>query len=204
MMPTALRTSLLLLVFGSAGLAGWSGTALAFPLSDGADANHVVGQADFDTGFVDFELDPFFGAQPTSSSRFFVTSDVAYDTANQRLFVADLHNHRFLMFELGAGITGDIAASLVLGQPDFVTGGTDPADPFGHFNTQNAAFGCTTEVNACGVHRAWGVAFSQGLLFGTDPDNNRVLVWDLASPANGMAATYVLGQPDFSTNAPNS
>lgn len=178
--------------------------AIAFPLNDGAAANDLTGQADFATGFVPFDEDPFFGAQPASERRFFVTSDVAYDLANERLFVADIHNHRFLIFDLTGGVTDDMAATFVLGQPDFFTGGADPNDPFGHFNTPNTTFGCTAPINACGVHRAWSVAYdgNRNLLFGADPDNNRVLVWDLGAVIqNGMPATYVLGQQSFTTNA---
>src|SRR5439155_248187 len=41
-------------------------------------------------------------------------------------------------------------------------------------------------------------------LFAADPDNQRVLVWDLAAGiTNGMAAKYVLGQATFTTNTRN-
>ena len=44
-----------------------------------------------------------------------------------------------------------------------------------------------------------GLAYdaAQNFLFVSDTDNNRILVYDVSTPSNGMAATYVLGQTDF-------
>ena len=184
--------------------------ASAIPLTSGSAANDVVGQEDFNTGIEDFDTVQFFGAAFPSAKRMFVPSDVVLDETNDRLFVADLHNHRILIFDVGGDLDDDISASFVLGQPDFVTGGADPADPYGNTNTANALYGCSAGVNACGLHRAWAVAYdpTNQILFGADPDNHRVMVWDLSlGITNGMPATYVLGQQDFvssSTNTPCS
>lgn len=181
-------------------------TAAGFPVVSGGKANDVVGQADYATGFVDFAVDPFFGGG-TSRTRMFVPADVAYDAANERVFVADVHNHRFLVFDASSGLPAGAPAVFVLGQPDFVTGGADGADPYGHSNTQNPAAGCTTAINACGVARAYAVAYDDvhDRLFAADPDNHRVLVWDLsAGIANGMAARWVIGQANFTGDARNS
>ncbi len=181
-------------------------TASGFPVVSGGKANDVVGQANYTTGFVDFAVDPFFGGG-TSRTRMFVPADVAYDSANERVFVADVHNHRFLVFDASSGLPAGAPAAFVLGQPDFVTGGADGADPYGHSNTPNPAAGCTTAINACGVARAYAVAYDgvNQLLFAADPDNHRVLVWDLAAGiANGMAARWVIGQPSFTRDTRNT
>ncbi len=184
-----------------------SGVASGFPVGTGLNAQDVIGQSDFDTGFVNFSQDAFFGARVASADSMFVAADIAYDQANKRLFVADAHNHRYLVFDISGGLTANLSASFVLGQPDFVTGGAEVDDPYGNTNTQNPGNGCTTEINACGVHRAWSVAYDSAnqRLFGSDPDNNRVLVWDLSGGiTNGMAASSVLGQPDMITAEHNT
>lgn len=181
--------------------------AHGFPIVDGSRANEVLGQADFTTGYVPFDQDPFFGAQPTSERRFFVTSDLAYDESGERLFVADIHNHRILVFDLWGGIGEDPQASFVLGQPDFTTGGADPENPYGNVNTANPSYGCGEGVNACGLHRVWAVSYDpvNDRLFAADPDNHRILVWDLLfGLTDGMPATYVLGQSSFTTREQNA
>lgn len=181
-------------------------SAHAFPMTNGARANEVVGRPDFVSGFVDFAVDDFFGGG-TSRTRLFVPTDIDYDEANERVFVADLHNHRYLVFDASSGIPTNLAAAFVLGQPDFTTGGADATAPYGHQNSQNPAAGCTTAVNACGVRRAYAVAYDgvRQRLFAADPDNHRVLVWNLAAGiTNGMAAQYVLGQARFTSDARNS
>jgi hypothetical protein len=181
--------------------------AAAFPLADGSGANHVLGQGDYTTGFVDFASDPFFGARSAAANSFFYPVDAAYDERSDRLFVADMHNHRVLGFDVPGAVIDGMNATLVLGQPDFTTGGAVGSDPYGNSNTPNAANGCTTAINACGMHRVWAVDFdsANGRLFVVDMDNNRVLVWDLSgAAASGMPAAHVLGQPDFQTETPNT
>ncbi len=174
--------------------------AYAFPVGTGLTANHVIGQSDFTTGFINFSQATFFGAQPATDSNMFGISDLAHDRSRDLLYAADTHNHRFLVFDITNGVTNNMAATYVLGQPDFVTGGADPANPFGNTNTQNAANGCTSAINGCGVHRARSVAFARfdRWFFASDPDNSRILAWDMfGSITNGMQADYVLGQPDM-------
>ena len=183
------------------------GEAEAFPLTSGASANRVIGQADFNAGFVSFATDPVFGARAASASSLFVPSDVAYDEDRSRLFVADMHNHRIVVYDLAAGIAANPAAVYVLGQPNLTTGGTGAGNLYGNKNTQNAAQGCTTAVNGCGLGRAWAMAFDSGQnrLYVADTDNHRVLVWNFAAGiTNGMSASNVLGQPSFSINAKNA
>jgi hypothetical protein len=188
------------------GLALGARGAAAFPVTSGSKANDVIGRADYVTGFVDFAVDPFFGGG-TSRTRLFVPGDVDVDEANERIFVADVHNHRVLVYDAIGGIPANAPAAFVLGQPDFTTGGADAAAPFGHEDTPNPAQGCAAGVNACGMRRPYSVAYDsvRDRLFVADPDNHRVLVWNLAAGiGNGMAARYVLGQPNFTTNSRNT
>ena len=176
--------------------------ASAFPINDGSEANAVIGQLDFNTGYDPASI--LFGAQQTSDNRFFANNDIAYDAANERLFVSDTHNHRILVFDLSNGVNGDLSASFVLGQSDFTTGGTTPGNEFGNTNSQ---FGeCDTEINACGIGTVDSLAYDaeNQRLFASDQFNHRVLAWDLSNGiTNGMAASFVLGQADLVSGKAN-
>jgi DNA-binding beta-propeller fold protein YncE len=112
---------------------------------------------------------------------------VAYDDTGNRLFVTDTNNNRVLVFDAGTGsISNGMNASYVLGQSNFT--GNSPGS------------------GATGLDRPAELAFDsvRNLLFVSDMDNHRVLVYDFSTPSNGMSATYVLGQPNMSTNTPAS
>jgi len=74
-------------------------------------------------------------------------------------------------------------ASLVLGQPDFVTT-TDP------YTTQS------------GFRNPTGIASDGNILVLSDTDNNRVLIWKTIPTTIDQPADLVLGQPDFTTVQP--
>jgi uncharacterized protein (TIGR03437 family) len=76
------------------------------------------------------------------------------------------------------------AADVVVGQPDFLT-----VIP-GLTQTQMRL---PTSVATDGQHLAV-----------SDTDNNRVLLWNSIPTTNGAPADLVLGQPDFTSNTPNS
>jgi len=108
---------------------------------------------------------------------------VAFDGSGN-LWVPDALNHRVLEFP--APFTTNMPASLVLGQADFVhasanQGGAAPTSATLNFPHQ--------------------VAFdSSGRLFVSDSGNSRTLVF--APPfSNGMNASLVIGQPDFTSAA---
>jgi uncharacterized protein (TIGR03437 family) len=72
-------------------------------------------------------------------------------------------------------------ASLVLGQPDFIT-----ANP---------------NLSATGLRNPTAVATDGKILVVADTDNNRVLIWNNPPTVNGQPANVVIGQKDFSSNA---
>ena len=94
---------------------------------------------------------------------------------------------------VGSAHAGTIA-SRVLGQPDFLHGGTNTVDA--------ASFAFNTSEN---LHIAIAVD-SAGHLYAGDFLNNRVLGWHSVSAlVTGEPADLVIGQPDFETNvAPSS
>lgn len=113
----------------------------------------------------------------------------AHDIAGtaDRLFVADAGNHRLLAWSPHPG--GDGPADLVLGQPDFTSGGEFPYQPQ---TPTSLRFPYAVAVDP--VADRMVVA---------DTANNRVLVWDGVPAASGAPADHVLGQPDFARNGEN-
>ena len=162
--------------------------------STGQAARLVIGQANFTAGN--------FGA---TNSLLGSPSGLAY--ANGVLWVVDANrlggspnNNRVLRFsDVGTypgptqdpTIPGSLcgvcrgAASLVLGQPDFVSNNFTLSAT--GLRSPNAI--ATAEINGNTI-----VAVA-------DTDNNRILIWLKMPQANGQPADVVIGQPDFLHNA---
>jgi hypothetical protein len=147
-------------------------------ITNGMSASYVLGQPDFTTA-TDNGNSP---GQNTLDPR-----GVVYDSKNDRLFVGGSDTRRVMVFDLSGGITNGMNASYVLGQPDFVT--------------KEAA--TTTQNKFPGQARDLAYDEDNDYLFVSDA-GGRVLVFDVApgNIANGMDASYVLGQPDFTTSSP--
>ena len=94
---------------------------------------------------------------------------------NGNIWVADTNNNRVLEFK--PPFSSGMAASVVLGQPDMTSNGSGVT--------------ATTMEFPVGV-----VSDSAGNIWMTDQDNSRVL--EFKPPfTNGMAASVVIGEPDF-------
>ncbi|TSC59509.1 MAG: Uncharacterized protein LiPW15_814 [Parcubacteria group bacterium LiPW_15] len=107
----------------------------------------------------------------------------AIDSVNHRLFVSD--RYRVLVYNLNSSNQlVDSAADYVLGKSDFrkyyVAGVAN-----------NNLLGPTDLAYDSVGNR----------LFVVDQDNNRVLVFDLSTITNGMSASFVLGQANFTSSA---
>jgi streptogramin lyase len=140
--------------------------------TNGANADGVLGQADFVTG-----------ASGLTASNMNTPWGVHVDT-DGRLWVAERSNNRVTRFENAALKANGAAADGVLGQPDFVTAAAD---------VKRFSFDGPRGVFVDGL----------GRLFVGDEGNTRIMVFSgAATKANGGNADYVLGQPDFTTNAP--
>lgn len=135
------------------------------PFATGMNASLVLGQANFTSR----------GAATTNSG----LSEphlIVFD-ASGNLWVTDTGNNRVLEFR--PPFANGMAASLVIGQPDFVSSGVATTGSSLDFPT--------------------GIAFdNSGNLWVADLGNGRVLEFKPAF-ANGMSASLVLGQPDFTT-----
>lgn len=137
------------------------------PLTSDQSANGVLGQGEFTTS----------GSALTAAT-FLEPVDTAEDDAGN-IYVSDLGNNRVLQFK--PPFANGMSASLVIGQPDFVTGPVN--------TTQN------------GLRQPGGLAFDRsGNLWVVDFGNNRILQYKPPF-ATDMNASLVLGQANFTPSA---
>ncbi len=154
---------------------------MVFPASnitDGENATDVLGQVD--KGIVSWTT---IGANDAPNAKgVYNPRDVAVDTVHHRLFVADSENNRVLVFNLSSSNQlVDYSADYVLGQPNFKSS-SSPLSQSSLFDP---------------VALAYDVANDR--LFVADQLSHRVVVFDVGAITNGMNASYVLGEPDFTT-----
>ncbi len=134
-------------------------------------ADYVLGQSNFT------------GADPgTTQGGMSGPFQLAFDDANNRLFVADYGNRRVLVYDVTSISNGENAA-YVLGQANFTSS--------------------TSAATQSGMAGPLGVTYSSSnnYLFVSDSSNSRVLVYDVTSISNGENAAYVLGQADFTSSS---
>ena len=144
--------------------------------ANGAPADAVFGQPDFNTGF---DLTTFI-AIPSATQLYFPTQ--IYVDALDNLWVADQQFNRVLMFPNASTAPSSEAATKVLGQSNFVDDAT---------GTTASAFNFPTGIYG-------DVA---GNIYVAEFQNSRILIFENAvSLANGSAASIVLGQTDFVSN----
>lgn len=148
----------------------------AAPLSTGESASLVIGQTDFVSG-----------GGGTTQNTLAAPFGVGFDPDGD-LWVADSVNNRALEFV--PPFSNGMNASVVIGQQDFTSSNS--------VTTQN------------GLASASDVKFdSAGNLYVADPNNNRVLIYHPivgGGPkfTNGMNASVVIGQPNFTTATANT
>ncbi|MFA5832901.1 MAG: fibronectin type III domain-containing protein [Bacteroidota bacterium] len=143
--------------------------------ANGANADFVIGQADFVS---DLAPNP-----PTAKSLAYALS-LFIDPATSNLWVPDLGNHRVLRFEVGPP-----SAIGVLGTNNFATN-TDWTSP----TTSTFAEAASVAIDP-----------ASGKMFVADRDNRRVLRFSSADKmVNGAAAEAVFGQPNFTTRTANT
>jgi len=173
----------------------WNNRVLAFDMTpgqveSGMAATHVLGQEDFESYEVATAADRIsFGTRNgrgigPSGGR---PAAMALDKRNQRLFVADGENNRVLVFDMHPNrIRSGADAIGVLGQTDFIS---------------NEAGLSASKFSLPGD---MVMDERNQRLFVELPFQDRILVFDVAPGTfeNGMDASYVIGQPDFTSNTP--
>lgn len=145
-----------------------------WPVSNGQAADAVIGQDDLVSCGQDRGEVAVNGRGFNAPA--FLWSD------GQRLAVPDIANNRVLIWNSWPGIGADMrAADRVLGQQDLQSNGH--------------------ATSSTGMYGPEAVTFDGKRLFVSDSSNNRVLIWDQFPATNGVAASVVIGQPDFDTAA---
>jgi DNA-binding beta-propeller fold protein YncE len=149
------------------------GFNLSGGITNGMNATWRFGQSNFTNK-------EYFSGQ----SRCPYVTALAYDSVNQRLFAADNIMSRVKVYDFTT-ITNNENAVNVLGQTCYSSGCQN------HLTTQS------------------GMIYPRGLAYDSpnqrvcvaDTDNQRVMVYDVASITNGENAINVLGQPDYVSSA---
>lgn len=141
----------------------------SMPTEDGQPADVVIGQASMTEGA------PNRGGSPTANT---LSTPTHIEVVAGKLLVADSGNNRVLVYD-EVPDASDADASIVLGQDSF----TEAGDGIGPAKLR--------------VPRA--VVSDGQAIYVADTINRRVLVWDETPSSNGVAADYVVGQPDFET-----
>jgi hypothetical protein len=126
-------------------------------------------------------------ATGTTASTFFGLTHVYYDETDQKIFVSERFNNRVLIFNTDQnGTPLDHVADYVIGQEDFTSRG-DNWDQDGFTNADGLAYDSDRDL-----------LFVSDYLSGGAQDSSRILVFDFSGGiTNGMNASYVLGQPNF-------
>jgi len=148
------------------------------PLASGSSATYVLGQSNF-TSMV----------QTASQTGMNQDTGLTYDYGTNRLFVTDALNSRVLVYDFNvsplATTPAPVPATYVLGQPNF-TSNSGAATQSGLLFPANIALDPLRQQ-----------------LFVADMSNNRTEIFNLwGGIVNGMNASYVLGQPNFTSNTP--
>lgn len=156
----------------------------ALTLVDGEPASFVIGQSSLGLGEANQ------GSTPTSRT---LDTPGGIHVEGTQLAVADTGNHRILIWN-SVPTSNNAAASIVLGQADFVSnaadGGLGAIDGTVLESPSDVVLDSTVTVNAVA-----------GAVVVADTGNHRVLVWHGTNPAPGAAADRVLGQADFMSDA---
>ena len=158
----------------------------SLPTANDQGADWVVGQSDFTT-YTPGKYGQYGYPIGHCSATALRSPTAVFLDANNGLWVADTGNDRVLFY---GPITGNgQAATLVLGQPDFINDMQSQYLP----KTTASSLLAPTSVSSDGTR-----------LFIADSFQNRVLIWDSIPTSSNQAASVVLGQADFVSNVSNT
>ncbi len=171
------------------------------PTQNGAAADLVLGQKDFNTGRPPTtDLNTTFQAATDNN----LNTPVSVSTDGQRVYVADLGHNRVLIWNSIPTQNGQ-SADVVIGQKDMTAIISNNSSTLCASNGTDATTGDPTYPTRCGATLNFPRdAVSDGKrLFIADGGNDRVLVFNSVPTENGAAADVVLGQPDDQSNLSN-
>jgi predicted ester cyclase len=115
-----------------------------------------------------------------------LTSSYNVHSDGKKLYIADMSNHRVLIYN-SIPMSNDASADIVVGQPDMTSNVAD-----------NGGIGANT------LDRPASVFTNGNRLFIVDRGNNRVLIYNTIPTVNGASADVVIGQPDMTSSAANN
>ena len=152
---------------------------LAFEASD--NGTPIDLKADFVLGQPNFDVD----TPSTSATIMDDPRGIIFDVSTSSLFVSDTDNDRVLMFDLSSGMSNGMAASAVLGQAVFTTGGSG-----------------RTQIRLRQPRKlALGTVAGTRYLFVADKSNDRIMLFNISDGVTtGELAAHVLGAPNFTQN----
>jgi uncharacterized protein (TIGR03437 family) len=150
------------------------------PTQNNQPADVVVGQPDFTTST---SLNP-----PTAKS---MSGPQGVWLQNGKLYVADTHNNRVLIFNSIPAANG-VAADVVLGQPNFNVG----------INTNIAQVTPNPQPNT--MSDPVSVTSDGTRLYVADLGYNRVLIWNSIPSTNAAPADVAVGQPNLTSAVSNN
>jgi hypothetical protein len=145
-------------------------------VSNGSDADVVVGQADFTHGLTNGEF--------INANGFHYPNGLTSDGTN--LIVSDCSNNRVLVYN-SIPTSNNASANVVIGQPDM----------YSSLSNQGGS------VSANTLSCPGGVYTDGTKLFIADYSNHRVLIFNHIPTSNNASADIVIGQPDMTSNSVN-
>jgi hypothetical protein len=149
----------------------------SIPTTNNQPADVVVGQADFDSGGINY------GGSGNTPSDKGLRGPQGVWIHNGRLYVADTQNHRVLIWNSIPTQNGQ-PANLVLGKPNFTT------------FVEPDLTQVEVEATASTLLNPVSVTTDGTRLYVADLGHNRVLVWNAMPSQNGAPADFAIGQPD--------
>jgi len=150
----------------------------SIPTTNNANADIVLGQPNFTT------FNP-----PGSVTAATLRGPEGVWIQGARLFVADTHNHRVLVWN-NIPTSNNQPADYVLGQPNLTTA---PAPTLSDLPPTSSNLFSPTSVTSDGQR-----------LYVADLGHNRVLIWNSIPTQSGQAADLVIGQPDMVSEISNN
>jgi hypothetical protein len=149
------------------------------PFATDMAADCVLGQADFTSG--DSNHSGFGDPEGDQSLNY----PYAVVSTGVELLVGDYYNNRVMVWNT-LPVTDDEPATLVLGQPDFTTGGGGG-------------------VGQANLRAPNGVECDGSAIYVTDSINHRIVIWDsVPLPGDhGRPADRIIGQPQWDTRVAN-
>ena len=151
----------------------------------------VFGDNPFGDGAPELATNAIYGLLSASNP-------IAFDETRNRLFVADMLGGCIMVFDLNNPTNG-MNASYVIGKPSFNAAPTLFSAIEGVITNGNISTALNQQNML--IPMAITVDTATNRLFVADAVGARVTVYDLNNIANGMPASYVLGQADFNTSS---